>query len=233
MFKSFLIAVAGTAAMALPAVALADHGHGNGRGHGHDKGHHESQGASGVVGAAEATDTGATGDTGPTGTTGDTGASGTTGATGPSGETGPTGDDAPAPSRRCAKVRMVGFQLHGRLDSVAGTTVKLTAVKGSRNARSLIKDGSASIDVGDAKVSLTGVTDTNDDGKVDLADVTAGAKVIVHGRIAKPKRRCAASDKPPVIRRVKVIASKKATPPPTDNPSATDNPPATETPSND
>lgn len=175
-----LLAILGSAALlALPAVALADHGIG---------GHPE-------------------GATGATGTTGATGATGEQGSGRPSspGEQG----QQHGRSHRCTKPHTVAFQLHGvyaNFDQGTGT-LTLSNAKGNRFARTMISSGTASITVGSAKVNFSDLSDTVGNNGVGWDDVTTADKVVVHGRLQVTKHGCPSTGSPtqPTSQRIKVV----------------------------
>ena len=183
MNTRFLAMSGVAAALALPAVAVADHG---------------GLGRPDNVGS-------------PTGATGQDGATGDTGPQGPGRPDNPGSQGkqhGQGHSQRCARVHTQGFQLHGTYASFDGTTLMLTNAKGNKQARSLITNGSVSRAIGSAKVNFSGLTDTNNDSSVGWDDVTTADQVVVHGRATVTKHGCPTNSPstPPQIQRVKVVA---------------------------
>lgn len=186
MNARFLAMTGVAAALALPAVALAEHGSG------------APDNAGPPLGA-----TGQDGATGQQGPSHDQGQS----QGRPANQGSHDGQHGQGQSRRCARVHTQGFQLHGTYASFDGTTLTLSNAKGNKQARSFITNGSASVALGSAKVNFSGVTDTNSDGTVGWDDVTTADSVIVHGRATVTKHGCQPSGSPtaPQIQRVKVV----------------------------
>ena len=103
----------------------------------------------------------------------------------------PAAQAKPGSSKRCAKSPAVGFVAAGSLAGYDETTVSLDVAQANRHARRWLAANDPVFSLIGVQPSFEGVTDANADGVVDLADVTAGDRVQVMGKLARPKRGCA------------------------------------------
>jgi hypothetical protein len=96
-----------------------------------------------------------------------------------------------AKSKRCAKVRSVGFVVRGTLSAYDESSVTLAVTRSNRHATRWLEDNDPAVfDTTGLTVSFAGVTDADASGVVDLADVLPTDRVRVKGKLALPKARC-------------------------------------------
>ena len=95
-----------------------------------------------------------------------------------------------AKSKRCAKPKRVGFVAAGPLVAVDQSSLTVGVERGNRHARRWLEDNDAVFDVDGLTVGFAGVVDGDASGTVDLADVLAGDRVRVVGKLSLPKRGC-------------------------------------------
>jgi hypothetical protein len=104
----------------------------------------------------------------------------------------------PKPRGRCSRAQRVAFVAHGSFVAFAATadpadaltagdlTVDVTRsnhhARGSRGQHTFATAG--------AKVTFRGVNDSSGNGAVGLEDVVAGDRVVLLGKLVRPKRGC-------------------------------------------
>jgi hypothetical protein len=106
----------------------------------------------------------------------------------------PNGDGGSTESKKCEKLRHVGFKVKGTL--LAGedlTSIDVEVIRANRHARDWDNFGTDDPtfvvdDEGDEKINFIGVTDTGTDG-VDFEDAV-GLRVKLKAKLALPKQGC-------------------------------------------
>lgn len=95
-----------------------------------------------------------------------------------------------AKSKRCGKVKSVGFVVRGTLASSVEDSVTLTVTKSNKHAARWLEENDPSFDTAGLTISYEGVTDADANTVVDLADVLPTDRVKVKGKLALPKAGC-------------------------------------------
>jgi len=118
-------------------------------------------------------------------------------------EEGKRGGKGSGKSGRC-KAHQVGWAVKGTLVShtlTSGTDGKfsgdvvVTVTRANKHGRGEVDGaGPKTYTVSGVKASFDDLSDRNADGAVDAGDVQAGDKVVLVGRVAKAKKRCAAPE---------------------------------------
>jgi hypothetical protein len=194
MNKTLTSAAAALALIAFPAAA-ADAKPGKGNGHGHAHGHVNAPWYSGPSGsdsysaAPFTTDDSETPPPAP--------------ETETSEKPSETREERRA-ARKCKKGRKVGFSVRGTLAGYTAEDVTLTVVRANKHARSFIEGDAHTFAIDGARVKFEGVTDTDESGEVDFADVAPTDVVKVTGKVVRPKKGCDAGEPAVTIRKVHV-----------------------------
>jgi len=93
-------------------------------------------------------------------------------------------------SRKCKRTQSVGFVVKGSLASFTPEAVTLDVERANRHARSYIETAGSTFELGSARLKFEGVTDADNSGAVDLADVLPTDRVVAIGKATRPKRGC-------------------------------------------
>ena len=107
-------------------------------------------------------------------------------------------------ARKCKKGRKVGFSVRGTLDGFTAEDVTLAVVRANKHARSFIEGDTHTFALDGARVKFEGVTDADESGGVDFADVAPTDVVKVTGKVVRPKKGCDAGEPAVTIRKVHV-----------------------------
>lgn len=103
---------------------------------------------------------------------------------------------------RCARPQRVGFVARGTFVSFADDALVIKVVRANHHARPYVNGDPLSTK--GAKVTFVGVTDGNADNSVGFDDAVATDRVMVIGKLVRPKHGCS-GDTSVVLRKVMVI----------------------------
>jgi hypothetical protein len=107
------------------------------------------------------------------------------------------GDGGSTKSKKCERLRHVGFKVKGTLEDASDlTTIDMTVSHANRHARDWLAENSATFVLeGDENIKLIGVTDKNGDATVDFEDALGVEfRVKLKGKLELLKHGCPEED---------------------------------------